>query len=125
MPTEFDDWPDEPEEPDPEGRWGDPETDLATVPSVEVPGDDVDDEGAGVNIDGDLAKYFWATVIYANVALAGISLGLLLIGFRGQWVWGGGGVAIGLFALYRTYDLYRRYRTDVAAGDDRDETSEE
>lgn len=110
MPKEFDEWPDEPDQPDPEGRWGDPESDLATVPSVDIPGEDVDDEGAGVEVDGDLAKFFWAAVIYANVGIAGVSLGLMLAGFRGQLLLGGGAVAIGLFALYRTYDLYRTYR---------------
>lgn len=119
MPTDFDEWPDEPDDPDPESRWGDPEDDLVSVPSVEVPGE-ADEEGAGVAVDGDLAKFFWATVVYANVALAGISIGLLLVGFRGQWGWGGGAVAVGLFALYRTYDLYRTYREDIA-GQDGDE----
>ncbi|WP_336022047.1 DUF7322 domain-containing protein [Halobellus salinisoli] len=118
MPKEFDEWPDEPDEPDPEGRWGDPESDLAAIPSVEVPGESVDDEGAGIEVDGDLAKFFWATVIYANVALAGISLGLLLVGFRGQWGWGGGALAVGLFALYRTYDLYRTYQEREFGDDD-------
>ena len=119
MPSDFDEWPDEPdepEEPDPEARWGSPEEDLVSVPSVEIPGEG-EEEGAGVEIDGDLAKLFWVTVVYANVALAGISIGLLLVAFRGQWGWGGGAVAVGLFALYRTYDLYRTYQTEFA-GDD-------
>ncbi|WP_049985831.1 DUF7322 domain-containing protein [Halobellus rufus] len=120
MPTEFDEWPDEPDEADPESRWGDPESDLVSVPSVDDPAADVDEEGAGVEVDGDLAKFFWATVVYANVALAGISLGLLLVGFRGQWTWGGGAVVVGLFALYRTYDLYRTYQEQgVGESDDR------
>jgi len=110
VPKEFDEWPDEPDDPDPESRWSDPENDLVTVPSVDIPGEDVDDEGAGVEVDADLAKFFWAAVIYANVGVAGLSLGLLLVGFRGQWVWGGGAIVVGLFALYRTYDLYRTYQ---------------
>jgi hypothetical protein len=117
VPSDFDEWPDEPEEPDPEARWGAPEDDLVSVPAVEIPGEDADEADAGVEVDGDLAKFFWATVVYANVALAGISIGLLLVAFRGQWGWGGGAVAVGLFALYRTYDLYRTYKEEVADGD--------
>jgi hypothetical protein len=120
VPSDFDEWPDEPDEPDPEARWGAPEEDLVSTPSVEIPGEDADEAGAGVEVDGDLAKFFWATVVYANVALAGISIGLLLIVFREQWGWGGGAVAVGLFALYRTYDLYRTYREEVV--DDGDKT---
>jgi hypothetical protein len=115
VPSDFDKWPDEPDEPDPEGRWDAPEEDLVSVPSVEIPGDGDEAEDLGVEIDGDLAKFFWATVVYANVALAGISIGLLLVGFREQWAWGGGAIAVGMFALYRTYDLYRTYQREVAA----------
>ncbi len=108
-----DEWPDEPDEPDPEARWGSPEDDLVSVPGIDLPGEDAED--AGAEVDSDLAKFFWVTVIYANVAVAGVSIGLMLVGFRGQAVWGGGAVAVGLFALYRTYDLYRTYQDHVAA----------
>ncbi|MFB6090625.1 MAG: hypothetical protein ABEJ97_06155 [Halobellus sp.] len=115
-----DEWPDEPDEPDPEARWGAPEDDLTSVPTIDIPGEDAED--AAVEVDGDLAKFFWVTVIYANVAVAGVCVGLMLVVFRGQLTWGGGAVAVGLFALYRTYDLYRRYRAEIAdagpAGDD-------
>ena len=100
----------------PEARWGDPESDLVSAPSVDIPGED--DESAGVEIDADLARLFWVTVVYANVALAGIGIGLLLVAFRGQWGLGGGAAAVGLFALYRTYDLYRTYQEDFAGADE-------
>ena len=115
MPTDSDEWPDEPDEPDPEEDWGDPEEDLVSVPSVDVPGAEDEGEDLGAEIDGDVAKFFWAAVVYANIALAGISIGLLLVAFRGQWGWGGGAAVVGVFALYRTYDLYRTYREDIAA----------
>jgi len=115
VPTDFDEWLEEPNEPNPEDRWGDPENDLVSVPSVETSGDE---DAAGIDVDGDLAKFFWVTVIYANVALAGVSLGLLLIAFRSRWAWGGGAVVVGLFALYRTYDLYRTYQEHVADSDE-------
>jgi len=113
-----DQWPDEPDEPDPESRWGDPERDLVSVPEVDVPG-----EGENIAVDGDLAKFFWVTVIYANVAVAGVSVGAMLVAFRGQWIWGGVAVAVGLFALFRTYDLYGTYREQVA-GDDPESDAE-
>jgi hypothetical protein len=107
-------WPDEPDDPDPESRWGQPEDDLTSIPSVEDPGERVDAE---VEIDSDLARYFWVTVVYANVALGGVSIGLLVIAFRGQFTVGGVAIAVGLIALYRTYDLYDSYQTRVADDD--------
>ncbi|GGJ08818.1 hypothetical protein GCM10008995_18330 [Halobellus salinus] len=117
MPPESDKWPDEPDEPDPESRWGDPEDDLVSVPSVESPALDPGAEGAGIEIDGELARLFWAAVVYANIALGGVSIGLLLVLFRGQVTVGGAGIAVGLVALYRTYDLYRTHQERVVEGD--------
>lgn len=117
MPAESDDWPDEPDEPDPEARWGDPENDLVSVPSVETPDLDPGSEGAGVEVDAEVARRFWAAVVYANVALGGISIGLLLVWFRGQVTVGGVAVAVGLFALYRTYDLSRTHQERVVEGE--------
>lgn len=118
MSADPDEWPDEPDEPDPESRWGDPEDDLVSVPSVDIPGEAADDEGAGIDVDGEIATFFWGAVVYTNVGLGGVSLGLLLVGFRGQWLWGGAAVGVGVLALYRTYDLYERYRAQVVAEGD-------
>ena len=57
------------------------------------------------------------TVVYANVALGGVSIGLLVIAFRSQFTVGGVAIAVGLIALYRTYDLYDSYQTRVADDD--------
>ena len=114
-----DKWPDEPDEPDPESRWGDPEEDLVSIPSVEGPAAaepaDPDDE---IDVDSEVAKFFWVSVVYANVALGGVTIGLLLVWFRGQWTVGGVAVAVGCFALYRTYDLYRTYQAEVLGESD-------
>ncbi|MFB6252272.1 MAG: hypothetical protein ABEI27_11430 [Halobellus sp.] len=114
MIPDSEEWPDEPDEPDPEARWGHPEDDLASIPSIEEPGAGAD---PSIEVDGDIAKYFWVAVIYANVALGGVSIGLMLVVFRGQYTLGGGAVVVGLFALYRTYDLYQTYQTRVADDD--------
>lgn len=119
MPSESDKWPDEPDEPDPESRWGDPEDDLVSIPSVEVPAAaEPAEPGDTVEVDSEVAKFFWVSVVYANVALGGVSIGLLLVWFRGQWMVGGGAVVVGCFALYRTYDLYRTYQAEVVEGSD-------
>lgn len=114
MAPNFDEWPDEPDEPTPESRWGDPEDDLVSIPSVDGP----DAADADIEIDGDVAKFFWVAVVYANLAVGGVAVGLLLVGFRQRWRVGGAAVAVGLLALYRTYDVYRTYQTDVVADDD-------
>jgi len=120
-------WPDEPDEPDPESRWGDPERDLVSVPDVEPEGLDPGSEGGGVEADPEVARLFWAAVVYANVALGGISIGLLLAGVRGQVRVGGAAVAVGLLALYRTYSLSRthRERATDGTGDDPDDAAED
>jgi hypothetical protein len=127
VPRESDKWPDEPDEPDPESRWGNPEEDLVSIPSVEGPAaTDSGEAGAGVEIDSEVARLFWVSVVYANVALGGVAIGLMLVVFRGQWTVGGGAVAIGCFALYRTYDLYRTYQAEVVEEcDDPDSVTDE
>ena len=115
-----DEWPDEPEEENPESRWGDPERDLPRIPEVATP-----DPGES-SADPELLKLFWASVVAANVALFGLALGPMLIFFRGDWLLGGASVAVGAFALYRTYTYYRRVRArrddggDAPDGDDED-----
>lgn len=101
-----DPWPDEPDEPNPEDQWGNPERDLVQVPKapkVSTPSVSEND------VPEDVARSFWAAVIFANIGLFGVSLGLMLIGFRGQWLWGGGAFVIGALALLRTYLEYRSF----------------
>lgn len=95
----FDPWPDEPDEFDPErnlpGNLEIPET-----PQPEVPEE---------NLSGEVPRVFWASVILVNVALLTLSLGPMLIVFRGQWILGLSLVAVGVVALARTYQLYRKF----------------
>ena len=117
VPPDSDRWPDEPDEPDPEARWGNPEEDLVSVPSVETRAPESGSEGGGVEIDAEVARLFWAAVVYANVAVAGVTIGPLLVAFRGQLTVGGVAIVVGLLALYRTYDLYRTHQARVVNGD--------
>ncbi|WP_181861595.1 DUF7322 domain-containing protein [Haloplanus salinus] len=96
----FDPWPDEPEETNPESRWGDPERDLPRIPEPAVAEKDVDPE---------ILETFWRSVVLANVALFGLSLGPMLVYFRGWWLWGGGAVALGALAGHRVYQHYRAF----------------
>jgi hypothetical protein len=101
-------WPDEPDEPNPEDRWGNPERDLPRIPKApRAPRSNL----SGRNVPPEVARSFWAAVIFANAGLFGVSLGLMLIGFRGQWFWGGGLLVGGLLALLRTYLEYRSFVT--------------
>lgn len=76
------------------------------VPSVRNPAESLPDPST---VDADVQRSFWMAVVYANVALLGVSLGLMLIGFRGQWRWGGGAVLVGLLAGVRVYQTYRAF----------------
>lgn len=123
MPFDSDNWPDEPTEYDPESQWGDPEQDLVSIPSVDIPSTNPATEeseltASGERINGKQARFFIVAVIFANVAVAGIGVGILLIGFRSQWSLGGGGIALGLIALYRTYQLTTRYYQYINDADD-------
>lgn len=109
-----DPWPDEPEEPDPEARWGDPEArwgnperDLektVRIPEVSIP------EATGGSADPELSRAFWASVLFVNAAVFMLSLGPLLIVFRGRWTLGLGLVAGGALLLGRTYQLYQSFK---------------
>ena len=110
-----DEWPDEPEEENPESRWGDPERDLPSVPEVAMP------DSEETSADPELVRLFWASVVAANVALLGLALGPMLVFFRNDWGLGAASVAVGAFALYRTYTYYRRVRARRSAGDERGE----
>lgn len=115
----LDPWPDEPEQPnpesDPESRWDDPENDLPRIPTPDTDETDVDPE---------ILETFWRSVVLANVALFGISLGPMLIYFRGQWRFGLAAVAIGSIAGFRVYQHYRAFEARHTEGDPDDGAEE-
>jgi hypothetical protein len=89
-----------------------PEADM--IPTVEDPSERLRVESPSVrdysevDADPELQKEFWSQVLLFNIALFCLSLGVMLVVFRGQWTLGGGLFAVGLFAFGRGY---RRYRT--------------
>jgi hypothetical protein len=102
----FESVPEEPDEDDPENRWGNPEEELVAVPEVSVP------DGEGSDVDPELYRTFWAAVLFANIGLAGITIGPMLAYFRGEWDLALLFVVIGLFGLARTYAYSVQFRSD-------------
>jgi hypothetical protein len=129
-----DPWPDEPDEFDPEDRWGDPEHDPEArwgnperelVENVTISEPSEPDLSDGV--DSAISKPFWASVILVNLAVFALSLGPMLIYFRGEWFIGLGLVAGGTLALGRTYRLYQQFKrvsTESLQDDGDDATSD-
>ena len=110
-------WPDEPDEPDPEKRWGSPERDLPRVPAApEAPSTAPESD-----VDPELLSTWWHSVLLANVALGGVAVGLMLVGFRRMWLVGGGAVALGLLPGLRLRPVLRSYRARASDGDDGDD----
>lgn len=114
MPFEEDDeaWPDEPSEFDPDSLGPSVDTPSTGAPELD---DDVDEE---------LFRTFWATVVMANVGLFAASLGLMFAVFREQYRLGGLVFGIGALALLFGYRHYRTYRSDSGDGDDGDDERE-
>jgi hypothetical protein len=113
--SEGDPWPDEPDEPEHPGQKyldrfdeSDPEEDL--VPEPPEP------EGG---VPDDLARAFWSLVATINLGVFAASLGLMLIGFRGELVRGGAVFLLGVASLAYAGVKYRRAkRTDFSADED-------
>lgn len=93
-----DPWPEEPEEP--YADLADPEERV----SVDVPSSE--------NVPKELFRAFWGLVAVFNVGLFATSLGVLLVAFRGEWVFGGAVLTTGLASLAYGLHRYRVYRAD-------------
>ncbi|UIP00833.1 hypothetical protein Hbl1158_05610 [Halobaculum sp. CBA1158] len=85
-----------------------------TVPSVDNPADSLPDPES---VDPEIQRHFVAAVLYANVALFGVSLGPMLIWFRGDWRWGGIATAVGVLAGIRVYQTVRAFERRDSFGD--------
>ncbi|WP_424008266.1 DUF7322 domain-containing protein [Haloferax denitrificans] len=124
---------------DPETRWGNPEKDLPTIPRVRIPGEDADDGGdpdGDSNGEGDdapefspdvnpeVARLFWASVVLANVGLAGLTVGPMLVYFRGDTLLGGGLFLFGAVVLVRVYSIYREFKRGEWRDDEGDDDDE-
>jgi len=110
----LDEWPDEPDEPNPEDRWGNPEEDLVSVP--EAPRFDDSD------VDPELSAFWWRTVVLANVALGGVTIGPMVIFFERMWLVGGVASLVGALAFVRVYQHVRWFKQRNEDGDGDDAT---
>lgn len=105
-------WPDEPEEFDPDSLGPDAPDSAPTIR---------ESLGDSEALPEELFRAFWASVLLLNVALIALSVGAMLLYFRGDRATGGPLVAIGLVAavaVFRRYWKVRRggYRTDGEGG---------
>ncbi|WP_148413112.1 hypothetical protein [Haloferax sp. KTX1] len=122
---------------DPESRWGDPERDLPTIPRVRIPGEDAstgdgfdDAPEFSADVNPTVARLFWASVVLANVGLAGVTIGPMLVYFRGETLLGGGIFLFGAVALVRVYSIYREFKRgtwkdDESDGDESDDPNDD
>ena len=95
-------WPDEPDEFDPDSLGPDPPDSTPTIR---------ESLGAAEDVSDGLFRAFWASVLFLNVALAAISIGLMLIYFRGDYGTGGPVLLIGIVAGLGTARYYWRVKT--------------
>lgn len=65
------------------------------------------------NVDPDLLNAFAVCVLLANLGVLLVSVGALIVIFRGQLRIGGGLVGIGSLALLRMWQYYRSHKTDT------------
>lgn len=116
---------DEPEaaypEPDPEADLADPESELPTVPSVDVP----TPPRPGGDAPPALRRGFWTTVLVFDVALLATSVGAMMLAFGVERPLGAGLLAVGLLSLFRGYRKYRALDRRQRDGDWTDANDEQ
>ncbi|MFC6732133.1 hypothetical protein ACFQH3_10085 [Haladaptatus sp. GCM10025707] len=91
-------WPDEPTEFDPEKDIG------PKIPQVQMPKTDMSD------VPDDVFRTFWSLVLTFNIALFALSLGAMLMYFRGQFQTGGAVFALGVVSLVYGVAKYRAFQ---------------
>lgn len=96
--------PDPPHEPK-EGEIGPdiPEVDIPKAPNTDLVDRDV---------PKDVQRKFWTLVGIFNVALFATSLGVMLVAFERQWVFGGSLAFLGLGAFFFGWQRYQRIRNE-------------
>jgi len=70
---------------------------------------------AAADVDTVVFRTFWGAVLSINVAMAAISIGLLVIYFRGDWDLGGLALAVGAVAAVAAVRFHRIFRADREA----------
>lgn len=102
---------------DAEEWWGNPDGGFGNAPPEESGSatasetEATEQESETIEIDSRTNRYFWSAVVLANIAVGASSLGVMLMGFRGQWAVGGALVFVGVLAGVRTYWTYRTFQS--------------
>jgi hypothetical protein len=114
--TDEEEWPDEPEEFDPDSLG--PETPTAEDLIPATPSDDVD-------VDPAVERLFWWLVLVFNAALLALSLGVMFVLFQGQYAFGGQLTLVGVVLFAYGYYRYRnRPKSDDDESDDDSDTDD-
>lgn len=95
-------WPDEPDEFEPDSLGPDPPDSTRSLR---------ESLGATEDVSEDLFRAFWASVLLLNVALAALSIGAMLVYFRGDYASGAPALLIGAVAALATARYYWRFKT--------------
>lgn len=102
----------EPEEFDPEERFGNAEEDLVNVPEVDVPevenpADRLPDPS---EVDKEVRDAFWTAVLWMDIALPCLVLGPVYVFLGGSVQIGGVITLAGVLASFRLYQTVRAFR---------------
>jgi hypothetical protein len=71
-----------------------------------------------------LRAAFWLLVVLLNLSIGALAVGLMLVGFRGQWRTGGALVLVGTAGLALAYVRYRAVRGKLDQGELTDDGGE-
>lgn len=112
--------PGEPDEPFGDA-YGEPEPEENPFPEYDEPSieeltENLSDES---EVDSELFRTFWGLVATLNLGLFALALGLLMIGFRGQYRQGGAVALLGAAALmYAGYEYKKAQRDRLGSDED-------
>lgn len=117
-----DDRPHEPDEPDPESDLPDYEEQLTSVPEAPAAPDPTENLPDG-DVPNYVREYFWRTVLAVDYAIAAVSIGPMLIYFRGDLRLGAAVTTTGVLAFVYSYYLYRAFQATAEGKDDAESES--
>jgi hypothetical protein len=69
------------------------------------------------DVPGELRGVFWLLVALLNLSIGAFAVGLMLVGFRGQWQTGGALVLVGTAGVALAYVRYRTARRKLDRGE--------
>ena len=103
---------------DPTERFGNPEEEAPSAPSVSDPTENLPDPS---EVDGAVHRAFWTALLWTNVALAGVTLGPAYALLAGGSEIGAAVTVVGAVATLRVYQTVRAFQNrddDTAAAAD-------